>query len=230
MYTGRVNTFAFWIFTWIDQYVDTVQQFLASKIVLAPLLLLFLEEAGVPLIVPGDMIIAYTGYKISLNPAGPGLWQAFFAALIASLVGSTILFFIARRWGQRIIIQLARFVFIKEKHIRYAEQLFARYGVLAIIVGRHIPGLRIPITIFAATSGIRYVTFISSTFVSMAAWILFYLSAGRRIGISFHTEVQKYIGVTLALVAVVMFGILLLHAIGLYRELKRRKRDIEPKS
>ena len=218
-------TFAFWFFTWVDQYIDTVQQFLASKIVLAPLLLLFLEEAGLPLIVPGDMIIAYTGYKISLNPGGPGLWQAFFAALLASLLGSTLLFFIAKRWGQRLVIQLGKFVFIQEKHIRKAEQLFAKYGILAIIVGRHIPGLRIPITIFAATSGVRYITFIASTFVSMAAWILFYLSAGRRLGASFHTEVQKYIGFTLGFIALVTLGILLLHTIGLVRELRRKRRS-----
>lgn len=219
----------FWFFYWLDQYIDTLQNFLASKVVLAPLLLLFVEEAGLPLIVPGDMIIAYTGYKLTTNPHGPGLWQAFIAAQLAALAGSTLLFFLSRRWGQVLVIQLAKFVFIKEKHIRQAERLFAKYGILAIIVGRHIPGLRIPVTIFAATSGIKYLTFIVSTFVSTSVWIWFYLSAGKRLGAHFHTEVQKYIGFSLGFIAVVTIGILLIHSVGLYREMrhKRRQRSTE---
>lgn len=224
MYTGTVTAYVFWLFTWIDQYIDTIQHFLATKIVLAPLLLLFLEEAGVPLIVPGDMIIAYTGYKLSINPHGPGLWQAFFAALLAALCGSSVLFLISRRWGQQIILQLGKFVFIKEKHIRQAEALFARWGILAIIIGRHIPGLRIPVTIFAATSGVKYITFLFSTFISTAAWIFFYLSAGKRLGASFHTEVQKYVGFTLGFIAAVTVGIILLHLVGMYRESRQKKR------
>ena len=225
MYTGIVTAYIFWVFYWIDQYIDVLQNFLASKMVLAPLLLLFVEEAGLPLIVPGDMIIAYTGYKLTTNPHGPGLWQAFIAAQIAALAGSTLLFFLSRRWGQVLVIQLAKFVFIKEKHIRHAEKLFAKYGILAIIVGRHIPGLRIPVTIFAATSGVKYLTFITSTFISTSVWIWFYLSAGKRLGAHFHTEVQKYIGFSLGFIAAVTVGILLIHAFGLYRDMRRKRRE-----
>ncbi len=224
LYTESVTGYIFLVFAWIDQYIDVVQHFLASKIVLAPLLLLFLEEAGIPLVVPGDMIIAYTGYKLSLNPNGPGLWQAFVAALIAAMAGSSVLFFVSRRWGQKLIIQLGKFVFIKEKHIHQAEELFAKYGILAIIIGRHIPGLRIPVTIFAATSGVKYITFMMSTFISISAWILFFLNAGKRIGAHFHAEVQRYVGFTLGLVALVMLGVIVLHLVGMYREARRRKR------
>ena len=224
MYTGIVVSYVFWVFSWIDQYVDVLQNFLASKAVLAPLLLLFVEEAGIPLIVPGDMIIAYTGYKLTTNPHGPGLWQAFIAAQIAAMAGSTLLFTISKRWGQGLVLTLGKFVFLKEKHIRQAERLFSRYGILAIIIGRHIPGLRIPVTIFAGTSGVRYPTFIVSTFISTAVWIWFYLSAGKRIGAHFHTEVQKYIGISLAFIAAVTIAVLVLHAIGLYREIRQKKR------
>lgn len=225
MYTDNVTAYIFWVFYWIDRYIDVLQNFVASKVVLAPLLLLFVEEAGLPLIVPGDMIIAYTGYKLTTNPHGPGLWQAFIAAQIAALAGSTVLFFLSRRWGQTLVIQLCKFVFIEEKHIRKAERLFAKYGILAIIVGRHIPGLRIPVTIFAATSGVKYLTFILSTFVSTSVWIWFYLSAGKRLGAHFHTEVQKYIGFSLGFIAAVTLGILLIHAVGLYREMRQRRRE-----
>ena len=203
---------------WIDHYIDTLQQFLASNMVLAPLLLLFVEECGIPLPINGDIILAYTGYRISLNPGGPGIWSAFFAAQIAALAGSTVLFFLSRRWGQVVIYKVGKFIFLKEKHIKKAEQMFARWGILAIIIGRHIPGLRIPVTIFAATSGVRYRVFIFSTFISTSVWILFYLFAGRRIGASFHTEIQQYVGATLGVVIGLVVLFVAIHLIGLWRE------------
>ena len=203
-------------FYWLDQYTDGIQHFIASKVVLAPLLLLFVEEAGIPIIVPGDAIIAYTGYRLS-TIHGAGLWQAFIMAQISVIAGSTILFFLSRRWGQFLILKLGKFVFLQEKHVRRAEELFAKYGVLAIIFGRHIPGLRIPITIFAATSGVRYRTFVICTVISTSLWILFYLSVGRQLGANFHNEFQKYIGISFGVMAGLTLGIVMLHLIGMYR-------------
>ena len=214
---------------WLDQYTDALQHFIAAKLVLAPLLLLFIEEAGVPLIVPGDVIIAYTGYKLSLTDTAQ-LWQAFIAAQIAVMSGATVLFFIARRWGQWLITAMARFVFLEEKHVRRAERLFARYGVLGIIVGRHIPGLRIAITVFAATSGVKYLTFIVSTFISTSIWILFFLSVGKRVGVDFHQEFQHYIGISAAVLATLTVGLFVLHGIGMYRENRRKRRAAAGKS
>jgi len=212
---------------WLDQYIDLLQHFLASKAVLAPLLLLFVEECGIPLPINGDIILAYTGYRLSLNPNGPGIWSAFFAAQFAALLGSTVLFFLSRRWGQVVIYKLGRFIFLKEKHIKKAEQLFARWGVLAIIVGRHIPGLRIPVTIFAATSGVKYPVFIVSTFISTSVWILFYLLAGRRIGASFHAEIQQYVGATVGVVVGLVLLFIAIHIVG---EIREHRKENEQKS
>lgn len=210
---------------WLDEYTDVIQHFIASKLVLAPLLLLFIEEAGIPIIVPGDAIIAYTGYKLSSTPGSPELWQAFVMAQISVIGGSTILFFLSKRWGQMLIHKLGKYVFLKEKHIKRAEDLFAKYGALAIIFGRHIPGLRIPITFFAATSGVRYRTFIVCTFISTSLWILFYLSVGRKLGADFHDQFQKYMGISFGVMAALTLGVVILHLIGLYRERRRSRTD-----
>lgn len=215
--------YVFSLFGWIDQYVDILQRFLASKMVLAPLLLLFVEEAGIPLPVNGDIILAYTGYRISTNTSGPGIWQAFIAAQIAALAGATILFFLSRRWGQVLVLKLGKFVFLKEKQIKQAERLFARFGILAIIVGRHIPGLRIPVTIFAATSGVRYRTFIVSTFISTSVWILFYLVVGKRVGASLHDLILHYVSTTIYIVVGLVAVFVGIHVVGIYREHRAEK-------
>lgn len=55
------------IFSWFDPYTDWLAHTIATQTVLAPLLLLFLEEAGVPLFIPGDVVLAFTGYRISIT-------------------------------------------------------------------------------------------------------------------------------------------------------------------
>lgn len=208
-------------FYWLDQYVDVIQRLIMGKAVLAPLLLLFIEEAGVPIIVPGDAIIAYTGYRLSMDRGGVGLWEAFIVAQIAVIAGATILFFLSRRWGQILVDKIGSFIFLKEKHIKHAERLFAKFGILGIIIGRHIPGLRMPVTFFAATSGVRYRTFVFSTFISTSIWIVFYLTIGKDLGVTFHQQLQHYVGLTVLGTLFLTLGIIALHFVGRYR--KNRK-------
>jgi membrane-associated protein len=211
--------YAYW-FSWLDKYTDVLQHFIASQLVLSPLLLLFVEEMGIPIIMPGDAILAYVGYKLSMSNHAAEFWPAFIVAQFSILGGASILFFLSRRWGQFFLTKLARFVFIKEKQIERAEKMFAKHSILAIVVGRHIPGLRIIITVLAGTSGVRYITFALSTFVSATAWILIFISIGKKLGTDFHGITQQYIGLSLAVTVAVILGILLLHIIGLYHETK----------
>lgn len=203
----------------LDSYTELIESFIQHQSVLAPLLLLFVEEAGVPILVPGDGILAYTGYSVQVSQHST-IWIAFAAAVLAVVAGSSILFFISRHYGQQFITKLGKFIFIKERHIQRAERLFNKYGVWTIIIGRHIPGMRIPITIFAAVSGIRYRTFILSTLVSMLAWIWFYLSIGKHYGANLQQLLRHSTILTVVIIGGIIMMVLILHLYGAYRERK----------
>lgn len=208
-----MNQFA----TWLGQYGDKVELFVNNHIVLAPLLLLFAEEMGLPILVPGDAILGYVGYSLSKTHS-VALWEAFVLAFIAVIGGASILFFISRRWGQFVLDKLSRFIFLEERHLKRAERLFAKYGIWTIIFGRHIPGMRIPITIFAATSGVKYRTFLLGTIISTSLWILFYLSVGKRYGSDIQHSVQKYAVLSVGLIVLAVVVVIGLHVLGRYRE------------
>jgi membrane protein DedA with SNARE-associated domain len=206
---------------WLNHYIDILLHFIQGRLVLVPLLLLFAEEAGVPIFIPGDIIVAYTGYRLSVTHGSAGFWEALIVAQAAVILGSTILFFLSRRWGQVILDKVGAFIFLRERHIHRAERMFAKYGVLSIIVGRHIPGLRVPITFLAATSGVKYVTFILSTIVSTSLWIAFYLTAGKDVGAALRTHARGYALLTLLVAAAAVIVALSLHLFGLYRRKRR---------
>jgi membrane protein DedA with SNARE-associated domain len=200
----------------IFQYAHNLQQFLLSQTVLAPLLLLFIEESGIPLFIPGDIILSYTGYNIYQNP-GASMLLAFCVALTAVLCGSSILFFAARRWGKTIVDKLGKFLFIKHSDIVKAEELFQKYGWWTILIGRHIPGMRIPLTIFAGVSGMRYRTFILTTFTSTALWVALFLSLGHRFGGKIESIIQHSTKLGIAMLLVIVLSVVGVHFWGVYR-------------
>ena len=201
----------------LNRYTELIETFIQNQSVLAPLLLLLVEEAGLPILIPGDGVLAYTGYNVQTTHQS-SLWVAFAAAVFAVTLGASILFFAARRYGQRFVTKLGRFIFLKENHLQHAERLFKRYGVWTIIIGRHIPGMRIPITIFAAISGVRYRTFILSTLASTLLWIWLYLSLGKRYGSNLQHLLSQSTGLTISMLAGLVLVIFGLHFYGKHHQ------------
>ncbi|HEX8931890.1 MAG TPA: DedA family protein [Patescibacteria group bacterium] len=163
----------------LDRFEDLILGFVVSQSYLAPVLLLFLEETGIPL-PTADFVIAYTGYQVSLGHLS--FFVAFLILMIADLLGASILYFLCSRYGVHVINIFGKFIDLDQNKLDYVEEKFRKYGALFIIFGRHIPGFRIPITVFSGISEMSYLTFIGSTFISIVFWISFYLSLGQRLG------------------------------------------------
>jgi membrane protein DedA with SNARE-associated domain len=143
--------------------------------------LLYIEESGIPLPVPGDIFVMYVGAHVPRHLLS---WLTAWLGLIGVVVlGSTNLFFISRRFGRRLAhSRFAHVVHLSPQRLELAERWFARYGVLAIIFGRHIPGFRVPITLAAGVFRVRYPVFAASVAVSTAIWAGVFLIVGINFG------------------------------------------------
>jgi membrane protein DedA with SNARE-associated domain len=143
--------------------------------------LLYIEESGVPLPVPGDVYVIYLGHlaRGTVYLLG-GTWLAIIAVVTA---GATNLYFISHRWGPRLIEHpLARVFHLEPERLEKAKVWFDRWGILAVIFGRHIPGFRVPLTVVAGTLGFPYRVFAPSVAVSTAIWAGVMLLIGDKLG------------------------------------------------
>ena len=150
--------------------------------------LLYIEESGIPLPAPGDVFVMYVGAHV---PRSIFSWLAAWLGLIAAVVlGATNLYFISRRFGRRIAEgRFAHLVHLTPDRLQRAEKWFERYGVLAIIFGRHIPGFRVPITVAAGVFRVRYPVFALSVGVSTAIWAGLFIV----IGINFGGRMEAFL-------------------------------------
>lgn len=178
---------------------------------LAPFGLLYAEESGVPMPLPGDVFVMYVGRHLPRNPAA---WLAAWLAFIAVVVlGSSNLFWISRRVGARLPeYRLGRMLHVTPSRIVTAQRWFDRWGALALIFGRHIPGFRVPLTIAAGVVGFKYRTFALSVAVSTAAWVAVFLTVGIVFGgrvenlLHLHRELYWFIPALFAAAVAVYVG------------------------
>jgi membrane protein DedA with SNARE-associated domain len=173
--------------------------------------LLYLEESGIPLPVPGDVYVAYLGRQSDGDVAK---WIGAWLGIILVVVGgSSNLYLVSQRWGRRLLQhRIARFFHLDPARIAAAEGWFDRWGMVTIIFGRHIPGLRVPITVAAGISRVRYRVFAPSVAISTAVWAGVWLFLGARFGPSigrFFAVNSWALGIAgaviIAVIAVVLF-------------------------
>src|SRR5690242_12755468 len=159
----------------------SMREFIARYAFLPGFVLLYIEESGIPLPAPGDVFVMYVGIHVPHNLIA---WLAAWLALIlVAVLGATNLSFISRRVGHRLVpSQFADSVHLTPERLAKAEAWFKRYGVLAIIFGRHIPGFRVPITVASAVFGVPYRVFAPSVAVSTAIWAGVMLTLGITLG------------------------------------------------
>lgn len=190
--------------------------FLSTHTFLAGYGLLYIEESGIPLPAPGDVFVVYVGAHIPRNLV---TWVvAWLGLILAVTLGATNLFFISRRFGQRLVhSQFAELVHLSPERLARAEKWFARYGMLAIIFGRHIPGFRVPITVAAGTFKVSYRVFVVGVAISTAIWAGIVLI----IGINYGPRIQRFLGLHSWMYVAWGFVVLAVVALQIVRQQRR---------
>lgn len=142
-------------------------------------IILFFEEGGIPLPIPGDVFIATVAALPKSN-----YFLLISTVVAATLCGSTILFTLANKFGRRLLTKYGKKIKITPAKIKKVEAWFEKYGGLAIVIGRLIPGLRIVTPFVAGLFGVSYKTFWLYTTLAAFIWANIYFLVGK-----FFTEI-----------------------------------------
>lgn len=139
-----------------------------------------LEELGIPMPIPTDLLILFAGIRANRQLDHLGLW--FVLLNLASVVGASGLYAIVRRGGRPLIERYGRYIHLGPAQLTRAENLLARGGWTSIAVGRAIPGLRYLAVIACGLLKIPYLRFVTAHIAGSSVYIAVFLALGSLFG------------------------------------------------
>src|SRR5713226_8665473 len=166
--------------SWLRPFTHAIRLFILHHQFGGLYLVIFLEELGVPLPAPGDAAIAYGGYLTTRGVIPYPL--AYLAVVAGAVIGSACNLTISGRYGRPFIQRYGGYLGVTHVRLLRAERAFKRWGPWAIIIGRHIPGMRIVMSALSGILGVPYRVFIPCVLLSATIWAAIFLELGRRLG------------------------------------------------
>lgn len=186
--------------------------FYATHELLGLFLFLLVEEAGVPLLLPGDTLIIAAGARPDHTVTSMVLVVATAAA--AATLGSSFLYALVRRGGRTLLARYGRFLHLNPERVASLERRYRRHGALAIVVGRLVPGLRTPTSVMAGLFDVPYRTFAPATALAAILWALLYFFVGRLLQDPWREVVDAFTGDVDSLAAIVVAILLIAGVAG----------------
>lgn len=140
--------------------------------------LVLVDALGVP--APGDSALLVAGALVSEGHFA--LPAVIVVASAAAIIGDTIVYWVGRSGGRRLLQRDGWFAEHRRRGLAKAEGFYARYGVLAVFAGRFIPGVRGVGALAAGTSGMRWGAFAVVNALACVTWTTVAVAAGYALG------------------------------------------------
>jgi membrane protein DedA with SNARE-associated domain len=186
--------------------LDSLREFVADYGYWAVALALLCENAGIP--VPGETtlllasFLAYSEHRLHLG------WIIVIGTCAATL-GDNLGYVFGHYGGRPLLDRYQRFFRISPATLKRGEEMFARYGAVAIFFARFVFGLRVFAGPLAGVLRMRWRAFAVFNFLGAAVWVTCIASAGYLFGQHWHTlarAMQRFnIAVLIAAVAVILY-------------------------
>ncbi len=141
-------------------------------------LLMAIESSFIPF--PSEVVLipaGYLAYKGEMN-----IFLILFFAVLGSLVGAFINYFIALHLGRRFILRFGKYFFISKETLTKLDDFFQNHGHISTFTGRLIPGIRQLISIPAGIAKMNLVQFSVYTALGALIWSLVLTLLGYFIG------------------------------------------------
>lgn len=161
------------------------------------------EEAGVPLPVPGDLIIAFYGWRASGDPIE--MAQVILVCALASTTGTIAPYLLARRFGQGVLTRLSGWLDVDQRRVAGLMRRVERSGFAGVLAGRLIPGLRVAVSLVAGTAHVPVSRFSPAVFVAASLYWTAWVAIGAIVGPRIEDVVSPaYLEIVVAFIPLVL--------------------------
>jgi membrane protein DedA with SNARE-associated domain/rhodanese-related sulfurtransferase len=158
---------------------------LATYGLLAVFLNVLLDDGGLP--IPAAPLLIVAGALVAAGQLYlPGVWAA---AVAGSLVADSFWYWIAQRYGRRVLSTLCRVSLSPDSCVRQTESIFSRIGPVSLLFSKFVPGLDNVTVALCGITRVRVGVFLPLEICGAAA----HAGVLLLIGIVFHTATTRVI-------------------------------------
>jgi membrane-associated protein len=148
----------------------TLPEMIAAVGYLGIFVIVFLES-GVPvgavLPLPGDTLLFSAGLLAATGTFD--LLPLLGTIIVAAILGDNVGYWFGKKYGPKVFTREAG-IFLNKKHLVRAEQFYAKFGRMAIIIARFLPLVRTIAPIFAGVGSMKYSTFLAYNIAGGFIW------------------------------------------------------------
>jgi membrane protein DedA with SNARE-associated domain len=148
--------------------------------VLGVAVLILVKEAGLPVPVPGDLLVVGAGVAASQGEVDA--WQALVAILAAGLIGGVIQFTLVRGAGRDPLLGILRRVGVSEARLDLVAARLRRQGARGVAVARATPGVRIVAIAAAGLAALPVGGFVAGLALGNTVFVGAHFAAGLLVG------------------------------------------------
>jgi membrane-associated protein len=141
--------------------------------------LILIKEAGIPIPVPGDLVVIGAGVAANRGDLDPLV--ALVAIVLASIAGGIVQYGLLRSVARPLLLRLVERLGSAERVNRQTERL-RRGGTRSVALARSTPGVRIVAIAASALAGVPAAAFVSGLAIGNALFIGAHFGLGYLIG------------------------------------------------
>ena len=170
--------------------------------------LLFVKEAGLPIPIPGDLVVIAAGATAASR--GPGAAIVLLAILGAGFAGGAVQFALLRGGVRRRLLSLMARVGIPAARIEALAARLRGRGTVGVAVSRMTPGVRVVSIAASSLAAIPAGTFIRGLVLGNAVFVSAHFALGFALGASAASALARQAGMLVP----VATGVVALAAVG----------------
>jgi membrane protein DedA with SNARE-associated domain len=147
-------------------------------------LLMALQSACIP--IPSEVIMPFAGYRL-----GHSLADLVILATVASLasnLGSIPAYWLGAKGGRPMVERYGRFILLNRHDLDIADRFFAKFGSIAVLIGRMLPIVRTFIAFPAGIARMNQFRFHIYTFIGSWPWCFVLAYIGMKLGARWDSD------------------------------------------
>jgi membrane-associated protein len=158
------------------------------------LLVVVYAETGVffGFFLPGDYLLVLAGILCASGMVDVPIYTLIISLIIAGVLGNYTGYWFGYRTGP-VLFKRNESFFFKKRYVTMAEEFYAKYGGMALVLGRFFPIIRTFAPIFAGVVKVDFKKFTIYNFIGSITWVCTLTLTGFFLGRRYPDEIKFYL-------------------------------------